>query len=85
MPFSQYPSVLFYLNYTSNLMRFSSIRKLGLLQFGIVDSNNSGVAFDYLINANEKSSTSYLFFLNTLYLQGVIFLNLQKKTFLFTL
>jgi len=77
-----FPAILFYLNFTDNKAKFNSVFRSGILQVGLADSNSSFNSYNYLVNANEKSAISYLFFLNTIFLEAVSILSVQKKTFL---
>ena len=78
-----YPSSLFYMNYTNNFMKLAEGENGGLLQFGIADSNSTRQYYTYLINANEKSSRSYLFFLNIILQLALRFTIRTKKSLLF--
>lgn len=61
--FKYFPTCLCYLNYTSNSSRFNEANNLKILQVGVADTNANCGVYQYSINANEKSSMSYLFLL----------------------
>jgi len=78
-----YPSSLIYFNYTNNFMKLIEGEKGGLLQLGIADSNSSRQYYSYLLNANEKTARSYLFFLNAIMQLGLKFILNNKKSLIF--
>jgi hypothetical protein len=81
--FVKFPACLFYANYTRNSNHFNEARFSGLIQTGVADTNSLRFKYNYLINANEKSRRSYLYFFNTLVLFAFRNLYLRKKAFLF--
>lgn len=64
----QFPSNLFYLNYTENKSKFIEGYRGGFLQTALVDSNSDRAGVDLILNANEKSRKSYFYFFSLLIL-----------------
>jgi ribosomal protein S2 len=67
----QYPNAIFYTNYTHNRDKFIEASERGILSFGLADSNSARSGYNFLINANEKTSKSYLYFINLIFLHAV--------------
>jgi hypothetical protein len=78
-----YPSALLYVNYTDNFMKLVEGRRACLLQLGVVDSNSLRNYNNYIINANEKSARSYIFFLNIIFLLALRFMYQNQRVLLF--
>jgi ribosomal protein S2 len=75
----QYPSGVFYTNYTHNKDKFIEAFGRGLLTIGLADSNSARDGYNFLINANEKTSRSYLYFINFFFLHAVRIFNFLKR------
>jgi ribosomal protein S2 len=78
----QYPSALFYTNYTQNRDKFVEAEQRGILTVGIADSNSLREGYNFLINANEKSSRSYLYFVNIIFSLALRTIFLLRRDFL---
>lgn len=77
----RYPSGLFYAHYTGNIMKLKE-NSLKMIQFSLVDSNSECSYLDFFINANEKTFSSYLYFVNLIYVAAFQAVAQTKKTFI---